>query len=99
MIVLMITVVLFNIECRTFGEISRFCCSIWLNDGNVKIGLWVVPVQLKIQLVLAKEGTHLDHICINIVSTLFSHVRLRVWVNMSVNIIIVITSDCVSWLK
>ena len=46
---------------KTFGELSRFCCSIRLDYGDVKVGLRVVPVQLKVQLVLAEEGAHLEY--------------------------------------
>ena len=60
---LVLITVLFNkkMEGKTFGELSRFCCSIRLDYGDVKVGLRVVPVQLKVQLVLAEEGAHLEY--------------------------------------
>ena len=60
---LVLITVLFStkMEGKMFGELSRFCCSIRLDYGDVKVGLRVVPVQLKVQLVLAEEGAHLEY--------------------------------------
>ena len=54
----------------------RFNWSIGFNYGNVKIGLRVVAVQLKVQLVLSKKSPHLNFgISINIINVILCPVK------------------------
>ena len=54
----------------------RFNWSIGFNYGNVKIGLRVVAVQLKVQLVLSKKSAHLNFgISINIIMVILCPVK------------------------
>ena len=53
----------------------RFNWSIGFNYGNVKIGLRVVAVQLKVQLVLSKKSPHLNFsITIHIIDVKFDKI-------------------------
>ena len=54
----------------------KFNWSIGFNYGNVKIGLRVVAVQLKVQLVLSKKCPHLNFgISINIINVILCPVK------------------------
>ena len=54
----------------------KFNWSIGFNYGNVKIGLRVVAVQLKVQLVLSKKSPHLNFgISINIINVILCPVK------------------------